>query len=232
MPLRNSSATGDITKGAIEGILNYTETKIRELLKKFRNKELAFVQDTSIIELIKEQLKSGDWSLCKNYLNDKDLKILVQLGLALRKLESKPEALQNLRDKILNKYHTNGLHIAQFVQNNILTEYIGSLAGKVSSVPELVNRVEKLLKEIDKHVIFVQMKDKVDDVFKHILIKLQANSPDAIIVFASKGAKQLARGIRIQLEKRVSSYSIEAKEDEFRLIIFIFKERRDWFGKY
>ncbi|HIH05399.1 TPA: hypothetical protein HA372_02445 [Candidatus Woesearchaeota archaeon] len=110
----------DAAEGVTKGVLGYTEEKIKQFAKKFIDRKLIFINRPETIELVKEQLKSGEWSLCKQYIKDIDLKILVQLGLALRKLESDQVELQNLRDKIVYKYKMKGLHIAQVVQNKIL----------------------------------------------------------------------------------------------------------------
>ncbi len=152
----------DAAEGVTKGVISWGEEKIKSLVGDFIDRKLFFINNKETIDLVKEQLKSGDWSLCKQYIKDKDLKILVQMGLTLRKMESRPEQLQDLRTKILNKYQEKGLHIAQVVQNDILTEFVGSIASKVHSGKEIAGRVENLLLNVDKFVLFVKADDNAE----------------------------------------------------------------------
>ena len=74
-----TSAAEGITKGTI----SWGEEKIKNLVSSFINRKLIFINNKNTIDLVKEQLKSGDWSLCKQYIKNNDLKILVQMGLCV-----------------------------------------------------------------------------------------------------------------------------------------------------
>lgn len=156
MPSNISEDTKDVAEGATKALLSWGEDKIKELLVKFKDRKLVFIRNKETIDLVKEQLKSGEWSLYKEHIHNTELRLLVQMGLALKRLENKPEALQNLRDKIVGKYLTRGLHIAEFVQNNILSSFIARLANKVSSASEISVELEEFLYHIDKYVLFVK----------------------------------------------------------------------------
>ena len=76
-------------KGAVKAVLEYSEEKLKELVERFKNKDLVFIQDKEIIEIAKEQRAKGEWAFFKIYVKDNDLRILFQMGLTLRELEKK-----------------------------------------------------------------------------------------------------------------------------------------------
>lgn len=221
----------DATEGVTKGTLDYVEEKIKTLARKFLDRKLIFINRQETVDLVKEQLKSGEWSLCKQYIKNKELRLLVQLGLALRKLERDPPKLHDLKDKIVMKYKTRGLHTAELVQNKILGEFIGNIANRVSSVSEIVEKVESLLLNVEKYVIFVKSNDDVKKRVQEVVIKIQANNPDVLILFSSKSAMHICMQMKKSLEKTLRvDYSIELKQEKERLLIFIFRMPHALFG--
>lgn len=221
---KEQSTITDVAEGVTKGVVSWGEEKIKNLAHSFLDKQLIFINNRATIDLVKEQLKSGDWSLCEQYLKDKRIRLLVQLGLTLRKLESKPEQLQDLRNKILNKYQEKGLHIAQVVQNNILTEFIGSIASKVySGRTDMIEKVETLLSEVDKLVLFIRVEDNIEKKINEINIRLQANNPDAIILFSSKSAMETCKQIKNGLDN-LENYNLESKEEKNKYLVFVFRK--------
>ena len=110
-------------EGATRGVLGWTEEKLKGLVEKFHNRDIAFVSDLETINLAKKQRKTSEWELFRDYIEDPDLRILFQMGLTLRDLEKKNRPIAPLRQKIFKKYEIEGLHIAQVVQNGILNAY-------------------------------------------------------------------------------------------------------------
>ncbi len=229
MSSNDQSPITDVAEGITKGLISWSEEKIKNFAQNFLDRKLVFINHQETIDLVKEQLKSGDWSLVKQYLKDSELKILVQIGLALRKLEAKPDKVQDLRTKVLNKYGSRGLHIAQVVQNGILTEFIGTIASKVHSGSEIIERVENLLLNVDKFILFIKKDDLVDKKISEIKIRLQANNPDAIILFSFKSAVGICKKIKETLEDDLIDYSIESKEEKNRYLVFIFRRVVDIF---
>lgn len=225
-----SNFDDNLTTSAFKGTLSWGEDKIRELVIKFRDRRLAFIQDTETIDLVKEQLKTGEWSLCSSYLKDKNLKLLVQMGLALRKLDqTKSEKyLSNLRTKILEKYGAKGLHIAEFVQSKILSDFIGSIADKAYSVTELIENVEKLLNNLELNVLFIRKIDNLDKRLNEIKTRLIANAPLFFIIFATKSAMSLGLEIKQNLKKELEEYELSSLEEKNRLLIFLSKKEDDF----
>lgn len=55
------------TKGATKGFLEWSDSKISNLIKAFKNKKLAFIEDNEFINRIKQQRKKGEWAFFKTY---------------------------------------------------------------------------------------------------------------------------------------------------------------------
>ncbi|MGV8169050.1 MAG: hypothetical protein ACP5N3_03260 [Candidatus Nanoarchaeia archaeon] len=222
-------SSDDITSGAVKGAISWSEDKIKEFVKNFKERKLAFIQDSETIDLVKEQLKSGEWDLCKKYLRDDKLKILVQMGLTLRRLDTSNNypVLKNLRDRIVKKYGEKGLHIAQFVQNKILSDFIGSYVSTGTSIEDLITDVESLLNNLEKNVLFVKAEDKPEKLLRDIEIKLTANVPSIFIIFARQSAYDNGAELKhALLAKGPANYRIEIKQEKEKLLLFLFKEDR------
>jgi hypothetical protein len=221
-------SSDDITTGAVKGAISWGEDKIKELVRNFKDRKLVFIQDRETIDLVKEQLKSGEWDLCKKYLRDDKLKLLVQMGLALRKLDANKNktALNNLRDRIVKIYGEKGLHIAQFVQNKILSEFIGSYVSTGTSIEDLIMNVEALLNNLEKNVLFVKAEDSVDKLLRELDIKLIANVPSIFIIFARQSAYEKGKLLKHELFSKftLTNYRVETKQEKDKLLLFLFKE--------
>lgn len=211
------------TEGVTKGFLKWTEEKVKQLIVKFQNRDIAFVSDPETINLAKEQRKTSEWGLFKQYIEDPDLRILFQMGLTLRKLEKNPKQLENLRSKILNKYDTKGLHIAQFIQNGFFGKFIGSILERTSTPQKLTFEIENLLKNIEKTAIFIKHKDDVNKKTAEIVTKIQANSPNTFIICSSGRAVEKCEKIKGKVMKRISGYDSELYKTEWKEIYFINK---------
>src|SRR3989344_2408323 len=149
-----------VASGLAKGIIELSINKIKEFAGKFKNKELAFIQEKKVIDVVREQYASGESKFYGKYIEDKSLLLLVRLGLTLRKIESDKNRLANLQQKILRKYEVKGLHISYFVQNGILNRYIGILIEGITSEQELKDKINFILNNIEKHTLFISWKDE------------------------------------------------------------------------
>lgn len=212
------------TEGLSLAILDKGEDYIKQLAQKFLNRELAFINKPENIDLVKEQRKSGEWNLIKQYIKNKDLIVPIQMGMALRKLESNPRELQELKRNIVLKYKPKGLHIAELVQNNILTELIGSVVGSGSSSEGIIAEVEELLLNIEKYTVFIKSENTKEEKIQEIRIKLQASSPDVLIIFGRGLVIDKCNEIKSELENNLPGYAIETKLKKDYILIFILKK--------
>ena len=223
METSSEDSLASATEGVTKGVLSWTEQKIKEYVVKFRNKDIAFVEDPETINLAKKQRKTSEWNLFKDYIENPDLRILFQMGLTLRRLEKKKEQrhLESLRDKILNKYDANGLHIAQFVQNGFFGKFIGNILERTATPQKLKFEIENLFQNIEKTTIFIKQLDNVDKKTDEIVTKILANSPNTFIICSSGSATAKCEKIKGKVMKRISGYIAELYKTEFKEIYFI-----------
>lgn len=223
----NSTVLKDMSEGAMKGLLSFSKETIAELVQKFKNRELNFIQDQETLDLVKEQVKTGEWSFYKDHIKDKKLRVLIQMGLALRKLEKKPEKLQNLRSNIILGFGEEGLHIAQFVQNKILSKYLGTVVSEINSEKDLIYALENLLRNINKFVIFIKTNDDIDRLTQKIITRIDANAPKIFILGSRKSAIDNCNKIKEKLIKELPDYKFTINEDEQKLILFLLRKEQE-----
>lgn len=207
--MSSDNPISDVSKGVTEALLEWTTEKITILVKKFKDRKLAFIQEPRTIEIAREQYRSGESKFYEIYIKNKDVLFLVRMGLTLRKLENDRDRLQNLRDKIFKKYKTHGLHVAEFVQNGVLNRYVGIKLEELSSVEDLKKEIEDVLKNIEKHAIFVLGREKAGEIIKKVVNVVHANSPDILIVSGIKSAAEIVRTCTQNLEEHLKEYNLE-----------------------
>jgi len=101
----------------------------------------------------------------------------------------------------------------------------------VNSVPEMIEKVESLLHDVDRYVMFIKSTDDIKNRTQEVLIKIQANNPDVLILFSSKSAISICLQMKKALERQIRlDYIFEAKQEKDRLLIFIFRQAHMWFS--
>lgn len=211
-------------KGVTEAVIDWGEVKLKELIIKLKNRDLAFIEDYETIELVKEQRKTGEWDLFKEYVSDCDLRIQFQMGLTLRKLERGGDDFGPLLKKINKKYGTKGLHIAFFVQNGLFGKYVSTVLELGYSTERVIKELKALFEDIDKAVSFISQTDKVQQKSKEIITKIQANSPEIFIMSGCHTiAMEKCRQIKEIVMGEISGYEHEDLYAPNRQIYFITK---------
>ena len=216
-------SNSDVLAGITKGLLEHAEEKAMAWVERFRNHEIIFIEDPGTIDRVKRQRKSPEWKMLSEVIKDRKLRLLAQMGLTLRELENDQEKTQSLRNKIHHKYGRDGLHIAEAVQNNIISNFIGLESPYIGEPVDLTNRVEKLLNDIEKYIVFIGPDDKGDVLVRRVSIRLDADVPDTLILFGAYKAKRVAISVRSKIEKAFSSYATSSVETKIKIIIFINK---------
>ena len=210
-------------EGVTKGFLGWTEEKIKGLVRRFQDRDIAFVQNPETINLLKEQRNTSEWNLFREYVDDHDLRILFMLGLTLRKLEDQQDQLKSLRDKIVNKYDAKGLHIAQFIQDGLFGKFLGNALERTSTPQKLKFEIKNLFDNIEQTVVFVKETDDVYKKTEEVVAKLRANSPNTFIICSSGYAKKKCEQIKEKTMKKISGYVAERSETQFKQIYFLNK---------
>lgn len=206
------------SKGAVKGALEWGEDFIKNIAKKFKEKEVSFIEDKTTLEIAKEHYNSGELQVYKSYIEDKEKLMILRMGLVLRKLDKKgeKEKKQKLRENIMKKYEVKGLHVAQFVENGILNRYIGILLDDLDSVKRFKEKINEIIDNIEKYVIFVKSNDKERDVLNNSLKIVKTNLSMIFIVSGIGSAAKIIRNIEERLIELLEEYELEkmSKQDK------------------
>ena len=198
-----------LIENGIKGLLDFSKEQIELIIKKIKDKKFAFIGDKKTIETAREQYLSGESKFYHAYIHNRELLFLISMGLTLRRVEENSEKRQNLRTKILSKYKLNGLHIAEFVQNGILNRYIGILLEMVDSIAELEKQIEEVLKNIEKHSLFVQYEDNIGIIIMKALTITDANSPNIFVISGEGVCVSLIKENVLKISDSLRDYSLE-----------------------
>jgi hypothetical protein len=213
------------SEGATKGVLDWSEEKIKGLVERFKNKDIAFVQDPETINLAKEQRKTSEWNLFKEYVDDPDLHILFQLGLTLRKLERQQPQVIALRSRILEKYDTRGLHIAQFIQNGFFGKFLGNILERTSTPEALKFEIKSFFDNIENTVVFVKESDNEAKKTEEVTARILAHSPKTFIICSSGSATEKCKQIKERVMRKISGYTTELYQAQYKEIYFINKSQ-------
>ncbi len=201
-----------ITKGTIKAAWEISKDEIHKLVEKFKQGKLAFIEDTKTIEEIKIQRQKPQYKLYKKYINDPELLLQIEMGFSLKRLENDRPKYQNLKDKILKKWGTKGLHLAEMACLEILGNYVNLMLKDSKNETELEERLEDVLKDTEKHVIFVKSEDNTENIIRIITARIDANLPKAIIIF-SRGTEPNKK-----TEEIISTLKTTIQNYEFKVI--------------
>jgi len=208
-------------KGATRAILDYSEEKLKEWIAKFRNRELAFVKDPHAIKTAKELRSVPEWNQFIRYVKDPRLRVLFQMGLTLRKLEREKVDIRPLRDRIFKKFDTEGLHIAQVVQNGIFSKYVGNVIEKVLTEEMLKSEIENLFYSIERTVAFIKAKDYVGKRANELYSLISAHRPKIFIISSADHVKDKCERIKEVLMNKLSDYEPELYETTNKKMYFL-----------
>lgn len=186
-------------KGATEGILEWSDSKISKYIEDFKNKKLAFIQDPEFINQIKLNRKKGEWAFFKTYTpyND-EVYALYQTGMTLRDYENDRIKSDLIIKKILKRYKIRGLHIAWFAQNALFSKYVGNILEKGATTEEIRCEVKNLFENIDNKVAFISKEDgkRYKQKTVQIVTKINAHTPETFIISSVGGAIKACEKIK------------------------------------
>ena len=224
----NESVIKDAAEGATKGALDWSAQRITELVRRFKQRELAFIEDNETIDLVRSQKEKPAWKLVGRFVKDKDLRLQVLMGFTLKKLETDLNLvkLQNLRDKIRRKYGTPGLHVAQLVQNDIFSKHFDILLKNADSDRDVEAEAANLLNNVDKYVEFVQAGDDFNRKARIITTRINANLPAVFIIFScGSPAIDLSKKVMQAVMADIEGYSLELqiKNNPDKLYQFLIK---------
>jgi len=186
------------TRGAALGALDWTKEQVALFATKLRNRELAFIRDVETINLVRQERQNPEWQVLKEHIKDQRLRVLVTVGLTLRRLEKdrkNTEKIQDLRMRIHNKHGTPGLRAAELVQRGILGLFFMRFLRETESPADIQHALETLLKKVEEYTAFVQEKDDLDALSKELRVRVLARVPYLFIILGYGSQKTRAKRV-------------------------------------
>jgi hypothetical protein len=205
-------------------LLKLGVNSIRELVERFKNKDIKFIGNKTTQERVLKINKSPEASFYKNYIKDKELKALLNVGIVLKKLENgeKNEELQNLRTKLARKREK--LWFAQLVQNGLLKMYIFHLLENSYEIEEISNKINYIYENIEKFSYFINSQENKEQIKKEI-IRLLTFKPEILLISSKFEASKNLKEIKEEIVKQWKTYYFsQINEDNQKLLIMFLQK--------
>jgi hypothetical protein len=211
----------DATEGATKAGLEFAAERISEWISKFKNKELAFIQDKETILAVRRERESAEWKLISQFLKDPPLRIQVQVGFVFRELQKNKEKLGEARARIIATYGTDGLHVAELAQLGILGELLARLTSLMgSSVQDVSKSLTSFLENSKSLAIFVTAESSVRLIVRKAETRLESLEPHLLIFFAKGFARSVLKKVLAQLRR--DGYYVESEFSGEQLTAFVY----------
>ena len=166
------SGTPDPIASAVWGVFLAAADGIKRFLQQVDAHQVAGSDDPAVINLVKVERQSPEFELLKKYVSDKQLRIQMQLGLALRKLQADPNArasFQSLRANLRAVFGLPGLHVAELVSNGVVTTYLNLLVSSQPTAADVSARIDRFLRQADSYVLFIVSSTPADHALENSL---------------------------------------------------------------
>lgn len=210
------------TEGAVLATLEWTEQKVRDCVKQFQNRKLAFIKNADNIELVKDERNSSEFSIIRQFVPKGAYSIQIQMGLALREIADDQTKVNELVGKIVKKYGQAGLHVAETTEIGITTQLLAHLVKFYRDPAEVKGKFIYFLNHIEELVIFVKKKGNPHAINAMITHRIDAFTTHIIIVFGSGYAKDIVVEALKLVKKNPRGFFIEVTEKGLQITAFIF----------
>lgn len=144
-----------IAEGVVRAGIKEVKQDIKNLVEKFFNKDLSFVEDDRIIKKAKEQRRRSEWEIFKGYIKERDLRVQFIMGLTLREMEKEKQDFEPVKKNIKKKYDSEGLARAYFVQNKLFTKYHSILLERGVTKQEMKEEIKRFFLNIKQNTAFI-----------------------------------------------------------------------------
>ncbi|MDR2203518.1 MAG: hypothetical protein LBE76_04350 [Nitrososphaerota archaeon] len=198
-----------IAKGATYGGLEWTKDKLKGLIEGHRKGTIKIVTDKETFKEMEKQRERYEYKFFIQYISNPSLCQIFQAGLTLRRFEQTNRNLDSLRTGIIEMYGSQGLHIAQFIQNGLFMKYYDIVITREKTEKAVKNNLAQFFENFDKNVTFIQETDKNEQKVKEITTKIHAHQPKTYIIFGSGAVAKKSTEITKLVKKEVSNYTLE-----------------------
>lgn len=207
--------------GATLATIEWTEQKVHDLVKQFRNRQLAFIKDADNIELVKEERESSEFFVLRQFVPKGPFSIQVQMGLALREIADDQDRIKQLVDRIRQKYGYPGLHVAEITEIGITSQLLGHLTKLYSRPDEVTERLVFFFGHIEDLVIFVRRDDIPKAIARMVLTRIESFTAHMMIIFGSGYARDVVIEILDEIDKDPRGYAMDVRRAGPQITAFI-----------
>jgi len=212
-----------LAAGATKGALEWTEQTVKDLVKQFRNRQLAFIKNADNIELVKEERKSSEFSILKQFIpKGTKYSIQIQMGLALRSIAENKTRAMELRGRIGRTFGESGLHVAEITQIGLTNQLLTRLVGLYPKPEEVTDKLLYFLDHVEDLAIFVRNDSVPSAIVSVIPARIESHTIHLMILFGSGYATSVVRDILKQLEDHPRKYVVEILREGPQIAAFIF----------
>lgn len=207
-----------ITGAAASEAAKQTVATARELVVRFRERKVAFIQDLKTIQDVKGARRHPEYVLLHRFTRDGDLRVLLALGLVWRAFENDRPRMDRERTLTRRAHGISGLHLAQAMQSGILLNMHKKLVelGPRDAVVE--SEMRAIIEGIDTYVTFVEEGSIGGEEITLILHKARTFYPRVFAIAGSGRAREDASEVAGQVGKRLEAYyAVETMEDGAKL---------------
>lgn len=216
----------EASKGAVEGLLSWTEEKIQVLLEKFTDKDIGFVEDKPTADSLKRQKGTSEYKLLSDFVPKGYLRVLVRMGLTLREMEGDPGSLETFRNTIYDQYGSPGVRIAELVQNGIVAQLLAHLVKVYDNPRDTQQKLQAFFDQVEQLTIFVQREHftvlKRKRIAQLVRTRVDANPSQMVILFGRGNAVPIVLKILDEIKKDPREYVVDTQETRYQLAAFIF----------
>ena len=165
--------------------------KAADLVAAYRARKIAFVQDPEQVQVIKEARGTAEFKTLAQFASGRQ-RVLLQVGLGLRRVADNPVEIDNLRRTIITNFELGGWHLAQAAEHGALTLIHQTLLDSVMNEQEFGAQMRGVLTDIDRFVFFVQEAMDAGMEATALLGRLRRDSPMVFVIAALGRARETA----------------------------------------
>ena len=212
------------TQGVTLGVLEWTEQKVKDLVKQFQNRQLAFIKSADNIELVKAERNSSEFSILKQFIpKGTKYSIQIQMGLALRMTADDQPRTNELRRKIQRTFGDSGLHVAEITQVGLTGQLLTRLVELYPKPEEVRDKLLYFLDHVEDLAIFVRNDSVSGAIASVIPTRIESYTIHLMILFGCGYATGVVRDVLKQLKDHPRKYIVEIfEEGTLQITAFIF----------
>lgn len=180
--------------------------KIKELAAKFRNREVAFIENPKIFQATKDARKNAEFARFRRFTSDGSKRVLLQLGIAMRGFQGNSAMVEREARRIIRRHGVSGLHLVEAMQAGLLSTIQDALEKTGMQEEILREEMGLVIENIDRYVAFIQGKDKPEREALVIASQIRSTYPRVFVVAGSGSAGTLAEKIATSVSEYLPDY--------------------------